>query len=70
MVYSFSNIFFFKGRGVIVEYGCRDEGDLWFFFGGGEGTVAQTQEMKGGSFTPHFFLVGGYGKDEGSLWFF
>lgn len=29
-----------------------------FFWGGrgGEGTVAQTQEMKGGSFTPHFFF--------------
>lgn len=41
---------------------------IFFGGGGGEGTVAQTQEMKGGSFTPHFFfLVGGYGKDEGSL---
>lgn len=29
-----------------------------FFFLGG-GTVAQTQEMKGGSFTPHFFFGGG-----------
>lgn len=46
---------FSHGRGVIVQYGCMDEGHFFLGGGGREGGVRLVKlTIRGGSFTPHF----------------